>query len=118
MATAKHTTLSGEQLAALPIILKKPESDREEAYMREICEFEFYNLEEPGVMHSFPYGNTRNKTTFRFFHGGRYKLPRFIANWVESRSTPIWDWRPNGSGQMSKSRVGDKPRFQMRHVFS
>jgi len=51
------------------------------------------------------------------FHGGKYKLPRFIALWIESRTTPIWDWRPNGEGGMAKKLMGKNPRFQMRQVY-
>lgn len=104
-------------LQNLPIIGKKPENEKEEKFLREICEFEFMNTEEPGLSHTFPYGNAKISHKFIFFHGGKYRLPRFIANWIESRSTPIWDWRPNGLGGMEKKLIGHKPRFQMRQVF-
>ncbi len=86
--------------------------------MREINEYEFYNLEDTGYPIKFPYGDTKNKHVFTFMHGGRYKLPRFIAQFVESKATPRYDWRPDGSGKMQKQRTGDKPRFQLRQVFS
>lgn len=117
----KEAKVTDEFLTSLPIITRdgrKMNSEKEEQYMRELCEFEFYNLEESGLAQRFAYGNTKKNHTFTFFHGGRYRIPRFIAQWVESCSTPIWDWRPNGTGQMEKRRIGERPRFQMRHIFS
>ena len=105
-------------IAALPIIGKQPSSEKEEKYLREVCEYEFYNLEEPGLAVKFPYGSTRNQHNFTFYHGGKYRVPRHVARHVESCATPIWDWRPDGTGKMAKQRVGEKSRFQMRHVFS
>ncbi len=105
-------------IAALPIIGKQPSSEKEEKYLREVCEFEFYNLEEPGLAVKFPYGSTRNSHNFTFYHGGKYRVPRHVARHVESCATPLWDWRPDGTGKMAKQRVGEKSRFQMRHVFS
>ncbi len=112
--------VTDEFLAALPIQGRSPSNEKEEKFMREICEFEFYNLEEPGLSVKFPYGSTRNKHTFNFFHGAKYRVPRFLAQYLETRSTPIWDWRPDpeGTGRMTKQRMGDKPRFQMRQVYS
>lgn len=118
MSKTKDSSTSIEFLSQLPIVGKKPANEKEEKYLKEICEFEFYNLEEPGIPQKFPYGDTRKNHTFTFLHGGKYKLPRHVAQWVESRGTPIWDWRPDGSGRMVKQRVGEKPRFQMRHIFS
>lgn len=106
-----------KSLDLLPIVGKQPTNEKEEKYLKEICEFEFYNLEEPGLSQKFPYGDTRKHKDFLFIHGQRYKVPRHVARWVESRGTPIYDWRPNGKGQMEKQKVGEKPRFQMRHVF-
>lgn len=111
--------VSDEFLAALPIQGRQPESEKEDMFMREICEYEFSNLEEPGLSLKFPYGSTRRKHNFTFFHGGRYRVPRFLAQYLETRSTPIWDWRASvdGSGKMTKQRMGDKSRFQMRQVY-
>ena len=104
-------------LDRLPIVGQQPTSEKEEKHLREIGEYEFYNLEETGLSLKFPYGNTQNKINFTFFHGGKYRIPRHVARHVESRSTPRWEWRPDGTGQLTKIRVGDKPRFQMRPVF-
>jgi len=117
MSEVKHRETSAEKLQKLPIILRKPKNEKEEKFLREVCEFEFYNLEEPGLCHRFPYGNTKHSHNFTLFHGGKYKLPRFIAQWVESRTKPIWDWRPDGLGGMTKKLIGQDPRFQMRQGF-
>lgn len=117
MSQTKHQKKSPEALQTLPIIGKQPESEKEEKFLREICEFEFMNIEDPGLVHRFPYGNSKNKHDFTLFHGGKYKLPRFIAHWIESRTKPIWQWRPDGLGSMTKKLIGQDPRFQMRQVF-
>ena len=106
-----------DQLQALPIVGTQPKSDKEEQYLREICEFEFMNLEEPGLSITFPYGNAKHQKNFTFFHGGKYKLPRFIARHLESCAKPIWKWRPDGTGRMNKELIGNDPRFQMRQSF-
>lgn len=106
-----------EDMQKLPIIGSQPKSEKEEKFLREICEYEFYNLKEPGVSVRFPYGDSKNHHVFTLFHGGKYKVPRFLANYIESRSTPIWEWRPNGIGGLEKKLIGHDPRFQMRQVF-
>jgi hypothetical protein len=100
----------------LPILGKQPASEKEEKFLREICEFEFYNLEEPGLVQKFSYGSTNYKTNFIFFHGTKYRVPRHVARHLESKSTPRWEWRPDGTGKLTKQRVGDTPRFQMRQT--
>lgn len=112
---SKH--VSEKQLAELPIVGQQPSSEKEEKYLREIGEYEFYNLEEPGLSQKFSYGDTKNNHRFTFFHGGKYRIPRFIARHIESCTTPLWDWRPDGSGRMEKKKVGDKPRFRMSQIF-
>lgn len=107
-----------ETMKKLPIVGKLPANDKEEAFLREICEFEFINLKEPGVLHKFTYGSTKNHANFTLLHGERYKLPRFIARHVEGCSTPMWDYRPDGTGKMVKTFIGTDPRFQMRQVFA
>ena len=117
MSQIQHQNRTLDELRKLPIIGKQPENEKEENFLREICEFEFMNIEEPGLSHRFPYGNAKHHHNFTMFHGGKYKLPRFIARWIESRTTPMWDWRPNGTGGLEKKFIGQKPRFQMRQVF-
>lgn len=117
-ATKQNTDLS--KLLKLPIIGKDPTkkySEKEEKHLRELVPYEFMNLEEPGLSQSFAYGNAKNKHTFTFIHGEKYTVPRFVARHVESKSTPIWGWKPDGSGSMIKSQKGSKSRFQMREIY-
>lgn len=118
MSMQKEANRSLEVLRALPIVGKQPQDAKEEEFLREVCEYEFVNIEEPGLMHKFPYGNSKNTHTFSLMHGAKYQLPRFVARHLESCSTPIWDWRPNGLGGLEKKYLGTKPRFQLRQVYS
>lgn len=108
---------TGEDLAKLPILGNQPTSESEEKFLREVCEYEFLNIEENGLSIKFPYGDTTNQHNFTFFHGGKYQVPRFVARHLESKTTPIWKWRPDGTGRMVKQMTGNKPRFQMRQVY-
>lgn len=80
--------------------------------------YEFYNIEEPGVSVKFSYGKTTDPKRYTFFHGQKYEVPVEVANHVESAQTPIWGYRPDGTGSMVKNLTGWKPRFQMREVRS
>lgn len=121
MDQAVMEKVDGKVLQRLPIIdpvnPNRKYTEKEEKHLRELVSYEFMNLEEPGLMQKFTYGNATNKHTFVFMHGGKYRVPRFIARHVESKSTPMWGWKPNGSGQMEKTMKGQKSRFQMREVF-
>jgi len=110
--------ITNKDYSILPIVGSKPSSEKEENYLKEICKFEFYNLEDPGMLIKFRYGNTSKNTKFVFLHGGKYDVPRHVARHIENCSTPLHDWRPNGTGQMVGQKVGNKPRFQMRQVFA
>lgn len=118
MDQESKTDLKLERYQNLPIVGAQPKSEKEEAFLREICEYEFINLEEPGLTMKFTYGDAKNKEDITLFHGGKYKLPRFIARHLESCSKPIWKWRPDGTGRMNKQKIGDDPRFQMRQTFA
>jgi hypothetical protein len=104
-------------LQKLPIIGEQPKSTREEDHLREMVEFEFYNLEEPGLMHEFSYGCRGNINSFTLMHGCKYIVPRFIAYHLESKGGPIWKWRPDGTGVMHKELIGKNPRFRMSPTF-
>lgn len=121
MEQGTSTTIDEKKIAKLPLIdpynPSKKFTEKEEKWLREVMTYEFTNSEEPGLMNSFTYGNTKNKYTFKFFHGGKYRVPRFIANHVNSRGTPMWKWKPDGYGTMHKERIGTKSRFQMREVY-
>jgi len=118
MTEVRSKIKSLEDLANLPIVGAQPKSEKEEKYLREIVEYEFFNLEEPGLCQKFPYGNTRQSHTFEFWHGGKYKVPRHVARHLESRSKPMWKWRPDGTGSMRKELIGQNPRFRMSQSFS
>ena len=117
MGEVRHRKVSEDTLSKLPILGTKPKNEREEKHLREVCEFEFYNLEEPGLTHCFTYGNTRNNSIFTMYHGEKYNVPRCVARHLESKGTPIWDWRPDGSGRIKKKEIGMTPRFRMSGSF-
>jgi hypothetical protein len=95
----------------------KSAKEREKEWLKEEIHFEFFNLEEPGVPLKFSFGPTQNVEKHTLLHGGRYKKSRAVVQHIESRQTPIWNYMPNGSGQMEKSLKGYKSRFQCRQVF-
>jgi len=109
------------RMMRLPIIdpsnSNEKRTEKEEKWLREAQTYEFMNIEEPGLMQTFSYGTAGNQMKFSFFHGGKYKVPRFIAKHVNSCSTPMWSWRPDGLGSMTKERVGTNSRFQMRELY-
>lgn len=111
---------SQKKMATLPIINAsepgKKVLEKEEKWLREVKTYEFLNLEDPGVMLNFSYGG-KQRMKFSFVHGGKYKLPRFLARHVESRCVPIWKYRPDGLGSMIKELIGYQPRFQMRELY-
>ncbi|HNC88737.1 MAG TPA: hypothetical protein PL000_07285 [Anaerolineales bacterium] len=120
MTKVLNESMSNEALNALPIVPidgRQPANEKEEKYLREIGVYEFQNLEDPGLQITFPYGGTKKSQKFILMHGGRYKLPRHVANWIESRGEPIYKWKPNGEGRMESTYSGRKPRFSLRPVF-
>jgi len=118
MSEVRQRKVSEEFLSKLPIIGNQPKNEKEENFLREVCEYEFYNLEEPGLSHSFSYGDTLNNHMISMNHGDKYRLPRFIARHLESCGTPIWDWRPDGTGRMAKKLTGKAPRFRMSQSYT
>lgn len=115
-----ESTIDLNKVQKLPILSSNPSkklSEKEEKHLRELCSYEFMNIEEPGLIHKFTYGNSKNKYTFTLVHGGKYQLPRFIARHIESKATPLWGWKPDGNGHMQKSLKGYKSRFQMREIY-
>ena len=89
---------------------KKPEDEK--------VQIEFYNIEEPGVPIRFSYGSTKRPEKFHLMHGGKYNLRREVINHLESRQLPIYDYQPDGAGQMRKVLTGYKSRFQCRQVWN
>ncbi len=118
MSTLRKKTLEVKKLEEIPIQGEPPVNEKEEKYLKEVAEYEFYNTEQPGVPYKAPYGSTKKFANLYFEHGKRYKIPRHVARHVESCSTPINKWNADGSGAMTKTTVGKNSRFQMRPVFS
>lgn len=99
-------------------VATKKISDKEQAWLDEEVEFEFYNIEEPGCDHTFSYGPTNNIKTYHLKHGNRYKYPRRIVNHIESKGPANWALRPDGSGGTNAVKEGIRPRFQCKIIFS
>lgn len=120
-AVQDKTEIDLKKMVRLPIIdpvnPSKKFTEKEEKWLRELVSYEFMNIEEPGLMHTFSYGCAGNVMKFTFFHGGKYKVPRFIARHIDSRSTPMYSWRPDGMGSIRKEQTGRKSRFQMRECY-
>jgi hypothetical protein len=95
----------------------KKTSPNESNWLDEEVYIEFYNVEEPGLTQKFSYGPTKNAKTYTLFHGGKYHLPRRVVQHLQSRSTPIYKFIPDGYGIMQKQMMGSKPRFQCREIF-
>ena len=113
---AYATKLDEKLMDRLPLMNKVDGShkftEKEEKSLREYATYELYNIEEPGHPISFHYQGY----PFRLLHGGRYKLPKFIANHIEEVGYPVWDWVPDGSGKMEKKIKSFTRRFQARQV--
>tara|TARA_R110002126_G_scaffold127479_1_gene269685 strand:+ start:50 stop:370 length:321 start_codon:yes stop_codon:yes gene_type:complete len=91
--------------------------DRKKEWLKEIIPFEFFNLEEPGVPIKFSFGPTNKTKTYTMLHGGKYNYPREVVQHLESRQTPIWGYKPDGSGKSAKNLEGYRSRFQCRQLF-
>jgi len=118
MATKKEDQKLEEKFKSLPIIGDQPKSPEEENFLRELCDFEFLNTQEPGLSVSFDYGSSKHHQKFIFEHGQKYRVPRFIARHIETRGTPIYTWKPDGSGRMMKEKKGYSPRFRMAQSYN
>ena len=83
----------------------------------EDVEVEIYNIEEPGAPINVVYGPANNLYKKTFLHGGKYKIPKEIIKWLESRQVPLYKWRPDGTGAMQKTLIGYKQRFSCKGIF-
>lgn len=95
----------------------KNKKDKENEWLKENVTFEFFNLEEPGVPIKFAFGPTNDTKTYTLLHGGKYTYPRRVLQHIESKQTPIWGYKPDGHGRMTKNLEGYKSRFQCRQTF-
>lgn len=98
--------------------LRNKVNEKEQAWLDEEVEFEFFNIEEPGSEITFSYGPANNIKTYTLKHGQRYKYPRRIVNHIESKGPSNWATRPDGRGGSMVVREGNFPRFQCKIIFS
>jgi len=99
-------------------ITQKKISEKETAFLDEILNFEFYNLEHPGNTLQFSFGPSNNIKNYHFEHGKRYKYSRRIVNHIESKGPANWTLRPDGSGNLNAVKEGNVSRFQCKIIFS
>lgn len=82
--------------------------------------YEFINMEQPGKSLSFFYGDARRPQKIHWKHGEVVECTEEIAEHVQSRQTPIWEWvqiiAPNGVPSKVGKIVGYTPRFFMKKV--
>lgn len=115
-------TFNEKKLEKLPIVIHDEPSrklnEKEEKFLREYVVCEFNNLENqtPGLMQGVVYGNTKNCMKFNFMHGGKYRIPRHVMQHINRCGTPQYQYKPDGSGRMSKGYAGRKNRFMMSQI--
>lgn len=97
--------------------IQRDKKDAKKAWLAEDITFEFFNLEEPGVPVNFAHGPTNDIKKYLMMHGGKYTESRSLVQHLESRQTPIWGFKPDGSGNLVKTLNGYKSRFQCRQLF-
>jgi|ERR1051325_3521371 hypothetical protein len=99
-------------------VANKKISEKEQAWLDEEVDFEFFNIEEPGVDHTFSFGPSNNVKIYTLKHGHKYKYPRRIVNHIESKGPGNWATRPDGRGGSMTVKEGIRPRFQCKIIFS
>lgn len=94
------------------------EANDERDWVDEKGTYQFYNIEEPGTKAFFCFGKCTDPKKLELEHGQITELTRGDVRFIESRQTPIYGFKANGSGKMVKTLLGWKPRFQCRQVNS
>jgi len=94
------------------------EKNDEKDWLEERVQIQFYNLEEPGTEAFFCYGRCECPDKLTLQHGEVKELTRGQIRYIESRQTPIYEYKGDGTGKMKKKLMGYKPRFQCRQVNS
>jgi hypothetical protein len=92
------------------------EANDEKDWLEEKVTIQFYNTEEPGNKAFFCYGKCDDPTSLTLEHNEVKELTRGVVRFIESRQTPIYAYKADGSGKMRKTLIGWKPRFQCRQV--
>lgn len=111
-----QTELMEQSVKTVDQVLEQHDRAKFDKKKEETEMVEFYNIEEPGHPITFSYGQAKRAKKYTLLHGGKYELPKEIINHLESRQTPMYDYRPNGTGKMVKMLTGYKSRFQCRTV--
>ncbi len=94
------------------------EKNDEKDWLEEKITIQFYNIEHPGSKATFGWGPCTDPTMLTIEHGEVIELTRGAVRHIESRQTPIKEYKPDGSGKTKKVLIGYKPRFQCRQVNS
>lgn len=106
---------------------RQKRTEKEEKWLREVKSYEFLNVESPGIPVDFTYGDTKNSMKFHIEHGQVVRLPRHIAQHMESLGRPIYEMDDSklrakdgqqGVAYNMKKLIGRAPRFMLREKFS
>lgn len=112
----KSTVTDYSKYSNLPMY-PPAKNEKHEKHLRECVVAEFMNLKEPNVIATAVYGTTKQNHKFKFVHGARYRIPRFLKEHMEGLGLIQWKWSSDGHGHMIKSQGGLDPRFQFREVY-
>ncbi len=102
--------------AARSIAAVVAQANGEHEWLSETVNIQFYNIEEPGAPGFFCYGGCRNPKTIELDHGEIRELTRGDVRYIESRQTPMWEYKQMGNGKRTKSLMGWRPRYQCRQI--
>ena len=90
----------------------------EKDWLEEKVNVQFYNIEEPGAPGFFCFGDCRSPKTIELNHGEIRELNRGDVRYIESRQTPMYEYKATGTGKRVKTLIGWRPRFQCRQINS
>ncbi len=102
--------------AARSIAAVVSQANGEYDWLEEKVNIQFYNIEEPGAGGFFCYGGCRDPKTIELDHGEIRELTRGDVRYIESRQTPMYEYKPDGTGKRRKELIGWRPRFQCRQI--
>ena len=104
--------------AARSISAVVAQANGEHEWLSETVTIQFYNIEEPGASGFFCYGGCRSPKTIELDHGEIRELTRGDVRYIESRQTPMYEYKALGNGKRVKTNTGWRPRFQCRQINS
>jgi len=102
--------------AARSIASVVAEANDEKDWLEEKVTIQFYNIEEPGAPGFFCFGLCTCPKTIELDHGEIAELNRGDVRYIESRQTPIYEYKSAPNGKMRKERTGWRPRYQCRQI--